>query len=112
MAARKSATGESLGLSCPLRLWVVPPTVEGWSIARWRPTPKLEPTLLHQAVHWSGNGAYMASIRPQNNLISTFRARSSNVELKDVYLPRNRSSQLLIKRNWLTCVESLYEVGG
>ena len=40
----------------------------------------------------------MASIRPQNNL-STFRARSSNVELKEVDLPRNRSSQLLIKRD-------------
>ena len=41
----------------------------------------------------------MASIRPQNNL-STFQVRSSNVELKEVDLPRNCSSQLLIKRNW------------
>ena len=37
----------------------------------------------------------MASIRPQNNL-----ARSSNVELKEVHLPRNCSSQLLTERNW------------
>jgi len=52
----------------------------------------------------------VASIGPQNNF-SAFRARSSNYELKEVYLPRNCSSQCLIKRERQTSVESLYEVG-
>jgi hypothetical protein len=57
-----------------------------------RPNPR---PWVYPAQAWNSEGTSMASIRLQNNL-----ARSSNVELKEVYLPRNCSSQLLIERNW------------
>ena len=57
--------------------------------------------------YWNrNNGRPVASIGPQNNF-SAFRARSSNYELKEVYLARNCSSQCLIKRKRQTSVESL-----